>query len=776
MKGWGPAIGLGLVLFAVGFLPLLGGPRYEAALVAGLVGPFWASCAGAFATRRHLTRLADGDSWTGDACARLGATVGGWHALAVAVVAGVHGLIGGVCEPLDGWAFLLGGACVGTALGGLGGALSMWVADWRRTGGVRRRWSERFTWLGWALLLPLWSVIVGLGEFYFTPAVYVFSPHVGFFAGPLYEPVVYPIQRLFTYRVGTALTVTAVYLAARWLRREGSYADGTHVDVRRGASRPSAGQFIGVGLLVLASILHTAAGNALGHRMTAASLSARLGGSTVTGSCEVLYDPLRSERGRVERLGRDCNAHLVQLSEYFEDAAPRQVRVYLFADEPAKAQAVGVGRTYVAKPWRGEIYVHEAGFPHPALGHELAHVVAGQFGQGPFRVAGRLGGLWPDPGRVEGFAVAASPREDSDATLLEWARAMRELGQLPPIERMFQVGFFGESAARSYMAAGAFVDFVHGQFGGRALRRWYGGESLEEATGLGLAELTRRYSAVLDRVKPAPEVLAEAAQRFSGKAIFARRCPHLVDRLSSQCEQLCPLDAEASADVAREILQIDGERFELQALAPRCLLLEGDARGAELRATELLGDARLSPWMRRSVLERRGDARWSRGDRTGARQDYERALADTPGLSAARQLEVRSWAVLREEPIGEAVRAVLVGPGSGVEAGLALGRVLGLAAEEPLAAYLAGRMLWAQEQPELALPWLERAARAEQPLPSVAREAARLWLLAAARVESPEAIADALARVRELDPSPARWFEAERVARRATIQANLARF
>ena len=65
------------------------------------------------------------------------------------------------------------------------------------------------------------------------------------------------------------------------------------------------------------------------------------------------------------------------------------------------------------------------------LAHELAHVVSGSFGSGPFRVAGPLGGLIPDPGRIEGIAVAASPGEDDDFTLFEWSKALLDLNLLP---------------------------------------------------------------------------------------------------------------------------------------------------------------------------------------------------------------------------------------------------------------------------------------------------------------------------------------------------------
>jgi len=119
---------------------------------------------------------------------------------------------------------------------------------------------------------------------------------------------------------------------------------------------------------------------------------------------------------------------------------------------------MGAADTLIAKPWRREVYVQLAAYPHPVLGHELAHVVAGSFGRGPFRIAGSLGGLWPDPGLIEGWRFAASP-DDDELSDTQWVHAMLELGSVPPIRQVFSLGFLGVAASKSYTLAGSFVRF-----------------------------------------------------------------------------------------------------------------------------------------------------------------------------------------------------------------------------------------------------------------------------------------------------------------------------
>ena len=180
--------------------------------------------------------------------------------------------------------------------------------------------------------------------------------------------------------------------------------------------------------------------------------------------------------------------HLTQLDRFFGVTGPDHVTVFLFANADQKGYLMGAGSTYIAKPWRREIYIQRAGYPHPVMRHELAHVVAGTFARGPFRVAGPLFGIIPDPGRIEGVAVAAAPH-DEDLSLDEWAKAMRDLHLLPPLERVFRLSFLGEPSSRAYVVAGAFIDWLRREKGVATVRAWYGGESLRDsATGADLLD------------------------------------------------------------------------------------------------------------------------------------------------------------------------------------------------------------------------------------------------------------------------------------------------
>src|SRR5690606_27148861 len=135
-------------------------------------------------------------------------------------------------------------------------------------------------------------------------------------------------------------------------------------------------------------------------------------------------------------------------------------------------------------------------------------------GTGPFRIAGPLGGLVPDPGRIEGFAVAASPRWDDDYTAQTWAAALLALGKLPPLEALFRLGFLGRNSSAAYTVSGAFVEFVRERFGVTAAKAWYGGAEVEEAFGVPLSTLDHDFRLALAALPVSDALVAVARARF----------------------------------------------------------------------------------------------------------------------------------------------------------------------------------------------------------------------------------------------------------------------
>ena len=699
-------VGVGFVYSAAfGFLPLFGTVGYEQSLAAGLFFP------GAAAIWTALDLSADKDISPGDAVTR-GITNGAVLGVLALVVSALHTLRSGACDPWGGVGYYLLTAFAGIVMGGVWGALSAEVG---------RRARRRRT-LAWTLGIagPLASALVSLWRFSSSPMIFAYDSFVGYFSGTLYDTIIEPGQALTTYRVGSLATVTAVLALATSLERRGrGYA-------RRPHTRGRQALFV---IAALVSVFITARGEALGHHATSQSIEETLGARKNGARCDVVYPSTVSERDAALLL-RDCEEDLADVEEALGARGPEKVTAFFFRDPAQKRVLMGAEHTYIAKPWRKEVYLQLSPYPHPVLAHELAHVVAGNFGRGPFHVAG---GLVPNPGLIEGVAVAAAP-DDDVLTDDEWARAMKDAKILPPMRTIFSLAFLGGSSAKSYTLAGSFVRFVMSTYGKEKVRAWYGGEDISALTGKSWDELEAEYLRFLDTLTLRPEAARVAEARFGRPGLFGRTCPHVVDELrrdADQCRDAHDFERARrlyDAALARDAMD-QGVRYAKAQMLARWVK-EDEGRPA---LAALADDDKVPSSYRDRAEEALGDIDLLRG-RPAAAAHYEKAHARSLDEDFLRTLEVKKLA--SDDPdLRARVVAMLVGDDAhtpdpfvfGVE--LARGEARN---DSALGHYLIARQMSSRGRHEDTIRELDLAkTKGPYPLATVAREALRLEAVSA---------------------------------------------
>ncbi len=693
-----------IVLGGLGFLPLFGGPGYEAALAAGVVLPSLAAIATAISVRYA--------GWQPFVALSRGVSLGCALALVAFAVTLLHGLRVGFCDLTGGSVLFLLAPMPGAVMGGAWGALA----------GLLAQGQPRFKIglpVALALAGPLGGVLVSLWRFYTSPMVFAYDPFFGYFAGPLYDTVFDPVAGLITYRAGSFLTLCAAFVAAHHLHRS---SVGLHFRWRRKPGLVALG-----GLAALGSLSLIAAGPGLGHFSTTETVRDVLERTAQSSRCVVHYDPSIAVRD-AQATARECSAHVEQIETYFEARGPDRVRVLLFANEHQKGRLMGAARTYIAKPWRGEVYVQFRRFPHPVLGHELAHVISGSFGAGPFRVAGPLGGWLPDPGRIEGIATAAVPDEDDDLTLTEWAKAMQDLGLLPSLSRVFRLSFLGENSSKAYTVAGAFVSWFRRTYGAKGLRRWYRGERLVAVTGKDLRQLEQDWHASLSKVSLDEQAQLAAAARFDRPSVFGRRCPHEVDSLAGKAfGKLRGGDVQGARENFERVLDLDPRHLGAKHGLASCALKSGEPEEARRRLSAISGDGALHVMQQLAAVEALGDIALAEGSVAAARTSYQQLLAKVTSADHRRSLDVKAYS---PNPTGtRAVVALLVGdPQAGTdyaEATSWLGRWSEQHPEDGTADYLLGKNFANHGRYEEARARLDEALSRPIPLPSVHAEALR---------------------------------------------------
>lgn len=707
-----------VVAAAIGCLPLFDGPGYEAAFAAGLYVPIITILATALELSTLRLKPIDALSH--------GVANGCKFAALAWVVTMLHGLRHGYCDAFGGSVHFLLGPGIGAALAGVWGTIAGELAA-----NAKRR---RLAAVLWGLAGPIACVVVSLVRFYTSPMVYAYDPFVGFFSGSFYDTII-DFSGLYTYRAGTLATLLASVIVALHLARKD---DGKLVFANLG--RP--GLIILGAAATLVSIGLNLQGYRFNHWHTATTIQEQLAKPVTNGRCDV-YAARGIPKLDVERFARECHTHIVEQEAFFDTHGPDRITAYLFADSAQKGALMGAADTYIAKPWRKEVYLQQNGFPHPVLGHEIAHVMAGAFGEGPFAIAGKIGGLWPSPGLVEGIAVAASPHEGA-LSPRDWARAMKDLNLLPSLQRLFAFGFYGENSTVAYTASGAFVTFVQARYGAAVLRAWYGGASLPEVTKTSWRDLELAFHEDLMLVQLPDAAMAQARARFERPGLFARRCPHVVDGCRKRAEELRARgDDEGAMETFSQWIRLDPGDASARVAEAKTLWRLGQvekAREALEAISQLDGFPRN---VRDGALEELGDIALERGDTERALGHYREVMSRSLDENVLRTLDVKIEAA-RDSRARKPIVELLIGhAGRGpdkVRAAEALGA---WAADKPssgLPEYLLARSLMNAGQYEEAAERLERAISLGLPIVRVAAEARRLRIISACAVGTMEPI------------------------------------
>lgn len=738
---------------ALGFLPLFGGPGYEIALAYGVLLPSMAAIASA--RPEHAATPLRG-LWDGIVTGASVFTVG----LAISFL---HLLHAPLCDPFAGAGYMLLTAGLGTLLGGLWGGA---IRELARPSIQRRRALRVLA----ALSAPVGGALISLWRFYRSPMIFAYDPFAGYFSGTLYDTVVEPGRTLWLYRAGSCCTLLGVLLVALVCVRDAARPAALPRIVWRGASTERRALSALGALLLLLSTCFWLYGDRLDVNHDATSIARGLGARLDGARCSVIA-PSSLESRELSLLLRDCEEQLLDVERVLGARGPERVTAFFFRDSAEKKRYMGAANTYIAKPWRHEVYLQIGAYPHPVLGHELAHVVAGSFGQGPFRIAGRLHGLLPDPGLIEGIATAASPDDDA-LTDLEWCKAMKDENLLPQVASLFSLSFLGHASSRAYTVAGAFVGYVRDRFGAEVVRAWYAGGDLEQLTARSWPALEDEFHAHLDALPMSAASREYARAKFGKPGVFGRRCPHLVDRLRGE-GQACVRDhdydaaARAYADAQRVDANDPRVKLDLAALAAA----RGELGDARARYEVLMADG--SAQVRERAREQLGDLLLLQGDYAAAEALFEAIGRETEDEDIARSSEVKRLAA-HDPWLRGAVVTFLVGVApQGQKAPLLAGALLAEARSTSsrngaLVSYLLGKNLNGQGLYEQAMPWLRTAAQASDLGARVRRELLRQLVIAACLTDADDVLQETTLELEHTEAS-GRTASILRLARRCRL-------
>lgn len=635
--------------------------------------------------------------------------------LSLCVFAGWFGVMllgtllrGSWCRPANDLAFTLLGPAVGAVAGGALGSL---VALLQATS-----WVKAATAAAAVLLLAL---LGACSQVYFGPSIAFFDHFLGYYPGTFYDRGTTVGRAFLVYRGLTALWIGVAWCLAH------AWPEWRHAN--KVPWRPALSAFAGLALAVLAE----ANGSTLGFRRTTHSLHEALGAVERAGQCRLVF-PREWPASVRERWRDDCAFRLHQVQRDLGVRAHAPITVFVFRSADEKRELMGAHTTNLTKPWRREIFINPAPWPHPILRHELVHALGAEINTGPLAIPSTLGGWLPRMGLVEGLAVAIDWRAYDDLTPHQWTRTMQASGTLPPLRELLGWRFSFKPSRQAYWAVGSWLRYVKQHEGRAAIRRLYRGEAPRRVFGCSLEVIERRWHRFLRRIALAPSAESEARERLPRESLFNERCPHRNEEL------LRRLRLAWQQGRYQELVEQAGELESLRShdalWMSRLVFALGnepqDARARPLQqrlAQRFAGSAAA----RSRIEDALGDLAWRQRRIDSARTHYAKArsLAGSPALRRAVVVKQRLLAYAAAER-SAGFRYFF---GTENRPASALTRLyyanrLALATEDGTGRYLLGRQLWSDAAHGPALMELDRALQKELPSEEIRYEAARLAL------------------------------------------------
>lgn len=757
---WWGALGGTLTALALLPSPLFGVHGVESALVLGVILPPFAGAIGAAAVAE--VRRLEVERSAGRVISR--AIVGALLMLALPTLAlGFNALRVRQCDPVEGIAFIALGPGVGVLLAAITGVLAAASIP-------RRRLAYAV-----AIALPIAGVLVAIHRFWSTPAVSLYGHYYGWFPGTLYDEEIALTMDFVTFRLVTLLWLLGVALlfAAAW--------HGADRRLRLASLRARPSLLLGALALMSGALIAEVESPRLGHTTTSDFIAERLG-TTAYGRRCIVHAPRELAGKEVDRLVQDCDFRVEQMEGVLDLEQKTKLRAFFFRDADEKKRYMGAGRVFVAKPWRNEVYLQLRDWPHPVLAHEIAHVVAGNVAEGPFKVGGRFFGLLPNPALIEGVAVAAAWSPAEGLTPHQWARAMLELGKLPKLEDILGLRFMLQPAATAYTAAGSFLRHLLEIHGPQAVNEAYRTGDLERALGRPIADLEQEWHALLRAIPITEDALALAKLRYSGRSIFSAICPHHVAHLRLQLEDdLRTGEPRRIRSTCDEILAISPRDVRTRAVLVGALAREGMIADAEEELAQLEGPLEAPAPLRVAAREALGDAAWRAGDAERARTIYQALLDEPQSEGTARGLEVKLLGLDAGGREAEVIFDLLVGREAKEKNSSLLPLLaaeLGKVRPDGLGPYLEARQLASLGEHARTLRKLDEAQKRGIPTERLRREAERMAgvaLFATGRLDAAEAhhrrVADDVTRSEGQRVEARDWLERIHYVRRIRSNA-----
>jgi len=352
----------------------------------------------------------------------------------------------------------------------------------------------------------------------------------------------------------------------------------------------------------------------LGFSSSQHYIQQKLVGNYKTAHFEIIYPAGSVKHEQIEQLGRLHEYYYSKLSHDLNVQSQKRIVSFLYSSPEEKGKLIGAGRTDIAKPWLRQIHINLTDV-ETGLKHEMAHILAGEFGWSPLKIS-RNSGL------VEGIAVAVGDDVLYDEPLDRAAALVFAAGVNPDMESLFSIfGFAKVNAGVSYALAGSFCKFLIDSFGIDQFKKLYRSGDFVLTYNRTLPSLLADWRTIVHRQHFTTDDSIKAQYLFRRSSIFGKECVRVIANINSETRELLArhefekalASTERSLGLSKTpeaVFQKTAALFELRRFKDAADFVE-----TQLRDTSF-GSALLPLHLRL------GDAYWAMDSLVRAKQEY----------------------------------------------------------------------------------------------------------------------------------------------------------
>jgi len=354
-------------------------------------------------------------------------------------------------------------------------------------------------------------LICGLGvlliEFFNLPQVYFFNHIWGTWPGPIYDETLRITESLIFFRWITFLWIVLLWILPNW-------SDSLQNKV--------------ITCLSLACLLFSYFNlDEMGIITPRDTLKKELEIHLQTEHFDLFFEEDNFTSQEAEYWALRHEFHFQQIIDELEIRWPetRKIESFVYANAWQKKKLVGAKFTSYVPIWLEQDQLHIAKqHLNGVLKHELVHAISKQFGNDLFN------GSW-SIGMIEGVAEAIAKDASTQSTLDQILAAEKSYPSAVELKNALSTsGFYSSASSISYTTAGSFVHYLLQNYPAKDLKEAYPNTDFEKAYPVSLDELVTGWHNHLDSIKVDSIDRQISEFIFSQRSLFQKSCPHAFSK------------------------------------------------------------------------------------------------------------------------------------------------------------------------------------------------------------------------------------------------------